>query len=128
MIKIERGKTTTSVEIKGSAATLTAEFCGGFQSTIKSIAESDTVAAAAMFKCMAACMADVAEELVEEFNIAIEDLNDDLEDENDDLESFKSKCSDHRTLKKFLESLTPTEMLKLIDIIDKFKEFAEEDE
>ena len=128
MIKIERSKETTSLEIKGTAQTLTGEICSGFKSMVESVAEADKIAAAAMFKCMAKCMADTAKVLVEDFNIPIEALNDDVDNENDDLEKFKEKAEDDDLLKAFIESLSPKDTLKLLDIINKFEEFGEEDD
>jgi len=128
MIKIDREKDgKASLEVKGSGAVLTAEICSGFKELVKFVASEDKLCAAAMFKTMAKCMADTAEILVDDFNIPIEALNDDVEDENDDLEKFKKKAEDEDILRAFLDSLTPKDTLKLLNIINKFEEFEEDD-
>ena len=80
MIKVNKGEIT----LQGTAMQLGAETCMAVKHVVTTIAKKNKASAAAAFRTLADCMANVAEELVEKFNIPIELLNDDLEKENDE--------------------------------------------
>lgn len=133
MIKIDQhDKLHAGLEIRGTASILTAEICAAFKELVKTFAENGKVQAIATFKTMGECMADTAEMLCKDFNIAIEDLNDDDEDDYDDdediKEAFRKKAEDADILKEFLESLPEEDISYLLDIISKFEDFDEEDD
>ena len=82
MIKVNKGEIT----LQGTAMQLGAETCMAVKHVVTTIAKKDKASATAAFRTLADCMANVAEELVEKFNIPIELLNDGVEDEDDDIE------------------------------------------
>lgn len=128
MIKIEREKGKTSLEVKGTAPTLTAEICSGFKQLVEFLADEDKLMATATFKTMACCMADTAKMLVEDFNIPIFLLNDGDDEEDDEVEKFKEKVDDKDVMDKFVRTLSEDDISYLLDIISKFEDFDEEDD
>ena len=118
MLKSNEGKIT----IAGTAKNLTAELAGLIRNIPIEIAKKDKVGACACFQVLGKAMSEVAEELVEEFNIPLELLNDDLEDENDEDEEDEELDDLLENLRWLMKDL-PKEMKKfLLDDDDEEKE------
>lgn len=122
MIKVNKGM----VEIAGTAEILAAEVAGLLRHLFTSMAEHDKIAAAAAFNCAGKAMADAAEDLVENFGIDLEALNIHNEIDDDDDEPEEDESED--MMREFLDTLSPKELKSLLEIIEKFDEYAEEEE
>ena len=122
MIKVNKGM----VEIAGTAEILAAEVAGLLRHLFTSMAEHDKIAGAAAFNCAGKAMADAAEDLVENFGIDLEALNIHNEMDDDDDESEEDESED--MMREFLDTLSPKELKSLLEIIEKFDEYAEEEE
>ena len=125
MIKVNKGM----VEIAGTADILAAEVAGLLRHLFTSMAEHDKIAGAAAFNCAGKAMADAAEDLVENYGIDLEALNihNELYGDDEDDESEEEDESEDM-MREFLDTLSPKEMKNLLDIIEKFDEYAEEDD
>lgn len=121
MIKVNRG----SVEIAGTAQTISAETAGLIRHVFTSIAEHDKIAAAAAFNVTGRAMAEAAEDLVENYGLDLDMLNIQDEDE-DEPEEFDS--SDEDMMREFLDTLSPKELKSLLEIVEKFDEYADEED
>ena len=120
MIKTNKGK----IEITGTAQIIAAETAGLIRHVFTSLAEHDKIAAAAAFNTAGKAMAEAAEDLIENYGISLEMLN--VEDESDDDEPEENEDED--MMREFLDTLSPKEMKSLLEIIEKFDEYAEEEE
>lgn len=121
MLKINKG----SIEIAGTAQIIAAETAGLIRHVFTSIAEHDKIAAAAAFNTAGKAMADAAEDLVENYGLELEMLNIRDEDE-DEPEEFDS--SDEDMMREFLDTLSPKELKSLLEIVEKFDEYADEED
>lgn len=122
MIKINKG----SIEIAGKAEILAAEVAGLLRHLFTSMAEHDKIAAAAAFNCAGKAMADAAEDLIENFGIDLEALN--IHNEMDDDDDEPEEDENEDMMREFLDTLSPKELKSLLEIIEKFDEYAEEEE
>ena len=124
MIKVNKG----SIEIAGTAETLSAEVAGLLRHVFTAVAEHDKITAAAAFNIAGKTMAEAAEDLVENFGLSLGALNihNDIEDDEDDDEEEDS--SDEDMMREFIETLSPKELKSLLEIIEKFDEYADEEE
>lgn len=122
MIKVNKGM----VEIAGTAEILAAEAAGLLRHLFTSMAEHDKIAAAAAFNCAGKAMADAAEDLVENFGIDLEALN--IHNEMDDDDDEPEDDENEDMMREFLDTLSPKELKSLLEIIEKFDEYAEEEE
>ena len=122
MIKVNKG----TIEIAGTAEILAAEVAGLLRHVFTSMAEHDKIAGAAAFNCAGKAMADAAEDLVENYGIDLEALNIHNELYDDDEPEEEDESED--MMREFLDTLSPKEMKSLLDIIEKFDEYAEEDD
>ena len=120
MIKTNKGK----IEIAGTAQIIAAETAGLIRHVFTSLAEHDKIAAAAAFNTAGKAMAEAAEDLIENYGISLEMLN--IEDESDDEEPEENEDED--MMREFLDTLSPKEMKSLLEIIEKFDEYADEEE
>ena len=121
MLKVEKG----SIEIAGTAQIIAAETAGLIRHVFTSIAEHDKIAAAAAFNTAGRAMADAAEDLVENYGLDLEMLNIADEDE-DDYEP--EKYEDEDVMREFLDTLSPKELKSLLEIVEKFDEYADEED
>lgn len=124
MIKVNKG----NIEIAGTAENLAAEAAGLLRHLFTTMAEHDKVAAAAAFNCAGMAMADAAEDLVENFGLPLDALNihNEIEDEEEDDELEEDDDTD--IIQEFLDTLSPKEMKGLLEIVEKFQEYANEEE
>ncbi len=123
MIKVNKG----SIEIAGTAENLAAEVGNLLRHIFTTMAEHDKIAAAAAFNVAGKAMADAAEDLVENFQIGLDALNmrNEIEDEEDD---EPEENEDEDMMREFLDTLSPKELKSLLEIIEKFDEYADEEE
>ena len=121
MIKVSKG----SIEITGTAETLTAEVGNLLRHIFPTMAEYDKIEAAAAFNVAGKAMADAAEVLVEKYRIGLDALNmrNEMDDEEEDEDS-----GDEDMMREFLDTLSPKELKSLLEIIEKFDEYADEEE
>ena len=122
MIKINKG----SIELAGTAENLAAEAAGLLRHLFTTMAEHDKIAAAAAFNCAGKAMADAAEDLVENFGIDLEALN--IHNEMDDDDDEPEDDENEDMMREFLDTLSPKELKSLLEIIEKFDEYTEEEE
>lgn len=120
MITINKGK----IEIAGTARIIAAETAGFIRHVFTSLAEHDKIAAAAAFNTAGKAMAEAAEDLIENYGVSLEMLN--VEDESDDEEPEENEDED--MMREFLDTLSPKEMKSLLDIIEKFDNYTDEEE
>ena len=124
MIKVNKGK----IEIAGTADTIAAEVGNLLRHIFPTIAEHDRIEAAAAFNVAGKAMADAAEDLVENFQIGLDALNmrNEIEDEEEDDDPEENEDED--MMREFLDTLSHKELKSLLEIIEKFDEYAEEEE
>ena len=121
MLKVEKGK----MEIAGTAQIIAAETASLIRNVFTSVAEHDKIAAAAAFNIAGRAMADAAEDLVENYGLDLDMLNIQDEDE-DEPEEFDSSNED--MMREFLDTLSPKELKSLLEIVEKFDEYADEED
>ena len=126
MIKCNKGALTLS----GTSTTLAAESCSILKHLIPTLAERDKAAACALFRTLADLMAEIAEELVEKYHIPLKFLNMTEEELMEDEKKQKEKIErlDDDSLKEFLETLEPEDMATLLEIMNRFDDYLDDEE
>ena len=114
------------IEIAGTAESLAAEVAGLIRHVFTSMAEHDKIVGAAAFNCAGKAMAEAAEDLIENYGISLEMLN--VSNELDDDEEEEEDSGDVDMMREFLDTLSPKEMKSLLDIIEKFDNYTDDEE
>ena len=121
MIKSDKANIT----ISGTAPQLAAELAGAVKHVILTITKEDKIAGVAAFRTVGDVLCDTAEKMVKDHKVKLEWLNDDLDDDD---EKIRIDKIDEDALKAFLDTLPEEDMDKLLDIINKFDEFTDEED